>query len=266
MIYLFDVSSSSIQKKEAVSRDCLALHSKSLAILTFHTFFSSTTSNVELRILLSTCQSKFIVEKCQIRFCPAIHWLDSADCQKLTLSFRHVDVFCTIQRNTRTGCAKLHINPSCCKKNGGNLLRFYEFEIRAAKIDGWTQNHDEQNSNCLMVIRNRSKLRSCISCVTGYKIDDGRVIIDFSLTSASIVTDREPNSDCSAPCRSVYLFKENLCLQYVQEHTMYVQSNHRLLESPYIDPLVGSCMLFYHASSDKGKCAWCMEEILISKK
>lgn len=80
----------------------------------------------------------------------------------------------------------------------------------------------------------------------GKQKDDKIVIINLSLTHATIVTDTVTLPDCSMRCRSIEVLEAKECSGCLLEHAMDIESHHRLLESPYTDTLKSSCMLLYH--------------------
>ena len=74
-------------KKEAVCRECLALHSKWLSIRTYHVFLQSRQSSVDVCVFTSDYKSDFILSKCRHAFCEAIFTLNEEECQKLDKLF-----------------------------------------------------------------------------------------------------------------------------------------------------------------------------------
>lgn len=111
-----------------------------------------------------------------------------------------------------------------------------------------------------MVTSRYNVLQLCIFCVMRYERDAGRAIINFSLTYATIITDSEPFRQCKAFCRSIQVLEAVACSKHLQEHAMDIESYHRLLKSPYKDPLMSSCMLLYHNPLKQVSRGWCVRK------
>ncbi|CCI49694.1 unnamed protein product [Albugo candida] len=265
--------------KEAVCRECLALHSTSLVIGTFHIFLIGKKPPVEVYVFSSTYGSEHIVQKCQRTFCPAILPLYSADCQTLHSVFPSDRLFLNNQvayeyssgqirndnriRITRNGLPLDSMSRTLGQVAARRMSKYYKekpFTDEQILADG-LRIMTRKGTECVMVIYRYNNLRSCIVCVMGNRKDDAIVIINLSLTHATIVTDTVTLPDCSMKCRRVEVLKEKECSEYLLEHAMDIESHHRLLESPYTDTLKSSCMLLYHKPSRKEKCTGCVMKI-----
>ncbi|KAL0587274.1 hypothetical protein ABG067_003125 [Albugo candida] len=269
------------RNKDAVCRECLALHSKSLAIGTFHIYLVARKKPIaELHVFSSTYPSRYIMRMCQIRFCPAIEFLDSADCQKLHTFFPSVRLFMKSQVDPDYSSQNPNDNYIRITTNGldPDAISRISNQVASRRMSRFRQKNEFTKINkqrlmdalriltgkepkCVMVTSLYNRLHLCISWALEYKRDVARVIIDFSLTSATIVTDGTPSLDCLGYCNHIDVLKEEPCSNYLQEHAMDIESHHCLLESPYSDPLMSSCMLLYHTASNKHECAWCVRKI-----
>ncbi|CCI46582.1 unnamed protein product, partial [Albugo candida] len=271
------------RKKEAGCRECLALHSKSLVIGTFHILLNAhKRPTVELYVFTSACESEYIMKKCKVRFCPTILSLDPEACQELKTVFpsdRHFldNKFISDyssrqhQNDNRIRITKNGLEPDLISRTLSQLSARRMSPLRhAVQFTGKYQQQlmdalrivTKKEPKCVMVISHYNQLHPCIDCVLGWERDNALVIIDFSLTYATIVTDRMPYLECKTICRRIQLLVANRCSKYLRRHAPDIESHHRLLQSPYIDPLLSSCTLLFHNPSNQVECARCVRNAL----
>ena len=72
---------------DSVCRECLALHSTSLTVWTYHFYYISKRYSAELCVFSSQHKSTYILQKCKRTFCGGLLEWDLADCQKLDAAF-----------------------------------------------------------------------------------------------------------------------------------------------------------------------------------
>lgn len=190
------------RKRDAVCRECLALHSKSLAIGTFYILFSALGKpSVELYVFTSAYESEYIIYKCKTRFCTALLPLESDVCQKLKSVFpsvrRFVDSQVVPAYSTHRNQNGNHIRIT---KNGlaPHLISRILNQVAARRFSRIRQGKELNEKDkqqlmiglsimtgkepkCVMVTYIPNQWKLCITCVMRYTRNGARVIIDSRL-------------------------------------------------------------------------------------
>nr|CCA24846.1 AlNc14C262G9825 [Albugo laibachii Nc14] len=253
--------------REAVCRECLALHSEWLAVKTYHLAYNSPLESAELCVFPSEYEYSAIALNCKGFFCRDILKWDSNSCDMMNILFpSHNELLRKKQEKHGFRDSNEH---AVYQGNEPNLMTRTLWELamkRMANAPDSSESDvskyklilDFEKRKCVEFTTNKSTVWKCIICLLKYGNYQALLIINLSTSGAMMLTDYQGEFECP---HCSYPNKPNLanCASHLQHHSMNIE---RYPSARHTSPLKGTCfVLFSSTYAMAKKCIPCFENI-----
>ncbi|CCI11549.1 unnamed protein product [Albugo candida] len=260
--------------EDAVCRECLAMHSDSLAIQTYFLYKSKSRYSAELCVLRSNHESEKIIENCKETFCSKMIRWESSECDNAVNTL-------AMQENGSEKTNEMHDDsnrghkPTIPDKKHESLqeitqiLKYLAYKRmagvsfrKAAALEAFTYTNtlgilEFEEPVCIRTNSFSNKGTECISHILK-NVMGAQVVKFLTPTNAIILMAASDTLQLGAVqkrgCIHVKL-KEDDCKMYRSNQIMHTEMYKIPLMAQFSDEKTGSCHISYHPSSRQYECA-----------
>lgn len=247
-----------------VCRECLAMHSVSLAIETYSLFYMSKRSSAELCIFPTYHRASDIIESCRDTFCNTLFSWDPSDCDRIAeiLQIQRRQLHKFVTPNDKPMHLD-HVRDILRYIASKRMARSQDRKNLSAHVFSSTKHMGIQKKQELRCIKITAGVWGCIGCVAK-NIGGARVVIILSPKMAMILTDPIEHIGRCRSCKDIQKWGTERCNAFLSGH--FINAEH---SSPIITHQATSersaCYVLFHTPSYKNACYTCMIQAFAAK-
>ncbi|KAL0582682.1 hypothetical protein ABG067_007346 [Albugo candida] len=257
-------------REDAVCRECLAMHSASLAIRTYFLFKRSSSSSAELCVFRSIHESSEIIKNCKGNFCSVMQHWKTSECDQAVdiLAIREQGAVKINEMHDDTIQSHRPAIPDEKRKSLEEITQILKYlaRKRMARVSKrltnilqtftYTNIFEIPKPNKLVCIKSISSINKSMECISRIlkNVAAARVVIFVTATNAILLVGTSDHLIYERQeCNHVTVDDED-CKMYTGAEKMNTEMYENPLKPHYSDEKDGSCHISYHNPSGQRRC------------